>query len=174
VLSRTATLLAAGCAVLGLAACGAGFEPLTYQERNQGGSTDLSVGELEVRAVTVRSPEEGYVHEAGDSVAVSFAVVNPSTERDSLVEVTTDAAGSVELQEDGDAVDEIEVPAQGTTGEDVEIELVELTRDVRSGEYVELTLMFERNGSETFLVPVSSPTDPGEREHSDNLHEEEE
>ena len=166
------TVVAAGSAAVALTACGAGAQPLTYEERNSASATELSVGELELREVAVEGPEE-FVHEAGETLEVSLVVINSTNEEDALVEVTTDAATSVELLEDGRSVDELTVPARGALREGT-LSLVDTTRELRAGEYVELTLRFEGNGSETLLVPVRSAPGTPEREHSELVHPEEE
>ena len=155
-----------------LTGCGAGFQPLTYEERNSSSATELEVGVLEIRNLAVEAPEE-FAHEAGETVEVTIAVTNTSAEADELVEVSTDAAASVELEQEGREVSAIEVPAEGTLMEEATITLVETTRPLRAGEYVELTLRFANNGSETVLVPVRSPEGTPEREHSDVVHGEE-
>lgn len=172
-LVRSATALLAGTTVLALTGCGAGFRPLTYEERNSSTASELAINELEVRDVAVEAPEE-LVHEAGATVEMSLAVINTTAEEDRLVEVTTDAAASVELVQDGRTVDAIEVPAAGAAMEDVAVRLVDTTRELRAGEYIEVTMMFEANGAETFLVPVRSPEEMPEREYSELVHEEEE
>lgn len=170
-LVRSATLLVAGTTVLALTGCGAGFRPLTYEQRSSATASDLAVNALQVRDVAVEAPEE-FVHEPGETLEMSLAVVNRTTEEDRLVEVTTDAASSVELVQAGRTVDAIEVPAAGAAMQDVSVRLVDTTRALRSGEYLEVTMRFEVNGSETFLVPVRSPEDPAEPEHSDVVHAE--
>jgi copper(I)-binding protein len=171
VLRRRATvLLAAGSAALALTACGAGAQPLTYEERNSAEATELSVGELEIRELSVEAPEE-FVHDAGETLEVSLNVINTTRDEDALVEATTDAAASVELaDEDGDA-DELVVPARGALMGGV-LTLVDTTRELRAGEYIELTLRFEGNGQETLLVPIRSPEGTPEREHSEKVHSE--
>ena len=166
-LATTARLLAAGSAAVALTACGASFQPLTYEERDLGDSSNVQVGSIDVRNVTVEAPEEGYVHEAGSTVAVLFTLSNRNPEADALVEVTTEAAGAVRLLDGGREVEEVEVPEQGVVGEDVEIELEDVTRELRAGAYVELTLVFEKNGSETFRVPIATPAGTIERESSE-------
>ena len=173
-LASTARLLAAGSAAVALTAGGASFQPLTYEERDLGDSSNVQVGSIDVRNVTVEAPEEGYVHEAGATLAVTFTLSNRNPEADTLTEVTTDAAGSVRLLEGGREVEEIEVPEQGVIGADIEVELEDTTRELRAGEYVDLTVVFEKNGSETFRVPISTPTGTAEREHSELVHPEEE
>ena len=171
-LARLRTLLVAGSAVGVLTGCGAGFQPLTYEERNSSSATELEIGDLEIRNLAVEAPRE-FAHEAGETVEVTIAVTNTSAEADELVEVSTDAAASVELEQEGREVSAIEVPAEGTLMEEATIMLVDTTRPLRAGEYVELTLRFANNGFETVLVPVRSPEGTPEREHSEVVHGEE-
>ena len=167
-LPRPRALLVAGSLALALTGCGAGFQPLTYEERNSANASELEVGDLEIRNLAVEAPEE-LVHEAGQTLEVSISITNTSAEADELVEVTSDAATSLELEQEGREVSAIEVPAEGTLMDEAVIRLVDTTRALRAGEYVELTLRFASNGIETVLVPVRSPEGTPEREHSEKI-----
>lgn len=151
---RLATVLAAGTAVLSLSACGASLDAQTYQERNQAESTDTSVGSLAVRNVSIEAPPRGDVYEEGDDATAIITVTNSSPEDDRLVEVTSAAAEEVVVLVDGEEGD-VEVPGLGSTGSLVTLELRGLTREVRTGEYVAMTLRFADNGTSEILVPVA-------------------
>jgi copper(I)-binding protein len=172
--TRTTSLLAAGTAALALTACGAAGQPLVYEERNSSSASELTIGQIQLRDVAVEAPEE-FAHEAGDTVELSLALFNPTAQDDRLVEVTTDAAASVALLENGRRVEAIDVPAGGALmGDDIGLALVDTTRALAPGTYVEVTMVFEESGAETFLVPVRSRNDELEREYSEQVHPEEE
>lgn len=151
---RLATVLAAGTAVLSLSACGASLDAQTYQERNQAESTDTAVGSLAIRNVAIEAPSRGDVYEEGDDATATITVTNASPEDDRLVEVTSDAAEEVVVLVDGEEGD-VEVPGLGSTGSTVTLELRGLTREVRTGEYVAMTLRFADNGTSEILVPIA-------------------
>lgn len=151
---RLATVLAAGTAVLSLSACGASLDAQTYQERNNAGSTDTAVGSLAIRNVAIEAPSRGDVYEEGDDATATITVTNASPEDDRLVEVTSDAAEEVVVLVDGEE-GEVEVPGLGSTGSTVTLELRGLTREVRTGEYVAMTLRFADNGTSEILVPIA-------------------
>lgn len=146
--------LVAGAAVVSLSACGASLAPQTYQERDQAEATDTAVGSLAIRNVSIAAPSRGDVYEMGDDATATITVTNASTEQDRLVEVTSDAAEEVVVLADGEE-GELEVPALGSTGSLVTLELRGLTREVRTGEYVTMTLRFADNGTSEILVPVA-------------------
>ena len=146
--------LAAGFAVVSLSACGASLDPQTYQQRDQAEATDTSVGSLAIRNVSIAAPSRGDVYEVGDDATATITVTNAGTEDDRLVEVSSDAAEEVVVLADGEEGD-LEVPALGSTGSLVTFELRGLTRGVRTGEYVTMTLRFAGNGTSEILVPVA-------------------
>jgi copper(I)-binding protein len=142
---------------LALTGCGATLDAQTYQERTQADASNTAVGTLSLRGISVEPGGRDRTHEAGDDVEVSLVLTNADDEADTLVEVTTSDAESVELLDDGEASDGIEVPALGSTGETASLRLVSLTEELREGEYTTLTFRFERNGSVEVAVPVRSP-----------------
>ena len=151
---RLATALSATAALVSLSACGAGLDPQTYQQRDQGGSTDTTVGSLAIRNVGIEAPSRGDVYEEGDDATATITVTNASPEDDRLVEVTSDAADEVVVLADGEE-GELEVPGLGSTGDTVTLELRGLSRAVRTGEYVSMTLRFADNGTSEILVPIA-------------------
>ena len=142
---------------LALTGCGATLDAQTYQERTQADATNTAVGTLSLRGISVEPGGSDRTHEAGDDVEVALVLTNADDEADTLVEVTTSDAESVELLDDGEASDGIEVPALGSTGDTASLRLVSLTEELREGEYTTLTFRFERNGSVEVAVPVRSP-----------------
>lgn len=131
-----------------LTACGASLDAQTYQERNNADSSNAAVGTLAVRDVAVAPPANG-LYEAGEDAVLTLFVANAGTEDDELVDVVTDIATEVVLPDGG-----VEVPGLGATDGEVEVELLGLTRDVRSGEYVDVELVFADAGTQRVRVPV--------------------
>lgn len=171
----TAALLGAPVLALTmtLTACGAGFQANTYLNRNLDDAANSQAGEISIRNVYVAAPDKGAVHEAGSDAELQLALANNGSTSDRLVSVTTDAAGSVDLLRDGRPVSSLEIPAASLAG-DLVVELGDLTRPLSAGEFLDVTLRFERNGERTFQVPVGSPTNPEKPEHSEKLHPKEE
>jgi hypothetical protein len=109
------------------------------------------------------------VHSVGDDATVVLTVTNAANQEDRLLEVTSSAAEEVSVLAGG-REREMVVPPLGSTGNFVTLRLRGLTRDLRPGEYVDLALRFERNGSTELLAPVITtgktdrPIYTGERE----------
>lgn len=164
--------------VLGLAltACGANFQAQTYQERTVADGTNTAVGAIAVRNVHVLPPLDGTdVHAAGSDALVGFVLTNDGPEDDRLVEISSPAAASVELVQ-GDELVPIEggldLPRLSTTGVQVGAVLKGLTEDLRTGEFVQITMRFERNGAVDVQAPAATTgeNDFDERERSEFFH----
>ncbi len=149
----------AGGALLALAltGCGATLDAQTYQERNQADASNTAVGTIALRGLSVEPGGEDRTHEAGRDAEVFMTLTNRDDEADTLLEVTTPDAESVELLVDGQQEDTLEVPALGSTEDVASLRLVSLTEDLREGEYTTLTFRFERSGTVEVPVPVRSP-----------------
>ena len=172
-LPRPAAARAAGLALalLALTGCGAGFEAQTYLERSSADSDNAAVGAIAVRNAAVLPPEREGLYEEGDDADVILTLVNVGSEDDRLVGVETEAADVVELQQDGDTVDEVVVPRLGTTGSTAGLVLRGMTEELRSGRVIELTLTFERSGDVVVEAPVQTTgVYDEERERSENFH----
>jgi copper(I)-binding protein len=150
---RLATGLLALATAVSVSACGASLDAQTYQERNNAESTNGAVGALAVRNVAIEAPSDDKGYEVGEDATVVLTVTNAANQPDRLVEVTSSAAQEVVVLAGGRERDMV-VPPLGSTGSFVTLELRGLTRALRPGEYVDLTLRFEDNGSEELLVPV--------------------
>lgn len=171
--TRSAAPVAALGLTLVLTGCGANFQAQTYQERTVADATNVAVGAIAVRNLGVVPPESGELYEAGDDAEVRVTLTNDGPEPDQLVEVTSPDAREVVFTEDGDDVSEVDLPRLGTTGGLVGLRLEGLTEDLRPGDFVTLTLRFERNGEITTSAPVAltGEFDADERERSENFHE---
>lgn len=155
-----------------LTACGANLNAQTYLERPTSDGTNTAVGAIAVRNIRIVPPEDGEMHQAGEDVEVRVTFTNDGPEDDVLVGATTDAADSVQVQQNGDDVERVELPRLGTTGDSVTLVLEDLAEDLRPGNYIAITLRFERNGEVTTGTPVETTGeyDADERERSEHFH----
>ena len=145
-----------GLLALALTGCGATLDAQTYQERSQADASNTAVGTLALRGIAVEPGGEDRLHEVGADADVTLVISNNDDEPDTLLEVTSPDAESVEILVDG-AEGTLEVPPLGSVGEGATLRLVGLTEELREGEYTTLTFRFERNGSIEVPVPVRSP-----------------
>ena len=150
---RIATGLLAVATAMSVSACGASLDAQTYQERNNAESSNAAVGQLAIRDVAVEPPRTNEGYEVGDDAVVTITVTNAGTEEDRLVEVTSSAAREVAVLA-GEREGNLVVPPLGSTGDFVTLELRGLTRALRPGEYVDLSLRFADNGTTELLAPV--------------------
>jgi len=156
-------------ALVALTGCGAGFEAQTYQERSSADATNVAVGSIAVRNVAVLPGDAGVVA-AGNDADVRLTLVNVGGEDDRLVGAETEAAGTVELQQDGDTAEEVVVPRLGTTANTAGLVLRGVTEQLRSGSIVPITLQFERAGEVVVEAPVATTgVYDEERERSGNF-----
>ena len=148
-------LAVTGLLALSLTGCGAGLDAYTYQERPQAENTNVNLGTLAVRNITILPPSEGRTYEAGGEARGIFRVANGANSGDVLLEVTSSDADEVVLLDEG-RPSELEIPARGSTEERGSFLLRGLTDPLVTGEYVTLTFRFERNGTIEALVPVTT------------------
>jgi copper(I)-binding protein len=149
---RTTAALALAAAAL--AGCGTGMEAQTYQQKGRQDSARADLNQLVVRNLHVQGPLAGVIPAGGDAV-LTGSFVNQGGTADRLRDVTSDLATSVTLTLDGKPVTGIPVPAQGASGTWTAV-LSGLTRDVRPGEYIPVSLTFATNGRTTLEVPVQT------------------
>ena len=117
------------------------------------------------------APPSGELYEAGDDAEVQLTLTNDGPDEDRLLEATSPAAGTVEIEAEGGGEDGVDLPALGTTGSQLSLTLTELAEQLRPGRYVEIALRFERAGEITVSVPVATTGEFEEREHSENFHQ---
>jgi hypothetical protein len=141
-------------ATASLSGCGAGLRPQTYESRTSPESSNLELGPLSLRNVSVLPPEDGERYEVGDDAEVVLTVTNSSPEADRLVSVSSTAAEDVVVLDDGQP-GRPEVPGSGSTGDRITLEIQGLSEPVGPGEFVELTFRFEDNGTVEALVPIA-------------------
>jgi copper(I)-binding protein len=182
---RAATIGALLLSPIALSACSAGQVTQTAtQERDKVGAT-AEVGDITVRAAELAYPSGGR-YEEGDDAELHMAIVNTGTEDDALVDITGDGfdrfrvtgsgtAPAGESPTGGSRDDQIDLPADTSVfpGENAPtLTLVGLSESLTTGQAVELTLVFERAGEVTLLVPVSTPSSDLPRGESFDFHEE--
>lgn len=170
--ARAAARLLAATLALALTGCGAGFQAQTYQERTVADVSNTAVGPLALRGVSIVPDRTGVV-EAGSDAVVRMTVVSTGAEDDTLLEASSPVAEQVDLvrQPGEQVVDQLDIPALGTTGDTAAVVLRGLSERLRAGEYLELTLRFERAGEVTVEVPVATTGVYDEdRERSENFH----
>ena len=162
VLRRRSTATVSGTVLalaLGLTGCGSGLKAQTYQERATADATNEAIGALAVRNVSVLPPRDADTYPVGSDARVTLTVVNEGDQPDRLVSATTDAATSVAVAAANGTATSLSVPAQGEAA-GYTLVLRGLTRELRPGTYITLTLSFQVNGSEQFLVPVAVTGSP--------------
>ena len=161
--ARTTTLLAAVLVPLVLTGCGVGRDPQTYRTRTTQDASNSQVGDLALRNVGIEPPPAGASELAmGADAQATLAIVSTSADKDTLTSVSTPAASSTALVDgSGHEVPTIAIAANGTTGYgDFGIVLHGLTKALRPGMYVDMTFVFQGNGTVTFKVPVKVFTEP--------------
>ena len=148
------TTVALLATVAALAGCGAGQSSQTYQPRTAADSTNASVGSLALRNLAIAPPSTGIALLAGGDAVLTGTFVNEADKADKLLSATTDVAPTVELQQAGAVVADIPVPALGLSSGEASLVLRGLTRTLRPGDYVTVTLAFAENGRKDVSVPV--------------------
>ncbi len=136
-----------------LTGCGSGQDAQTYEPRYlaDGLSVDYNAGAIAVRNVSIRPPAEGAVYEEGSDALVTLTIVNPTQEPDSLIGASSPVAASVDI---AGAPDPLVVEGGASSPNGFNLVLRDLSRELATAEYVEITLDFERGGSVTMNVPV--------------------
>ncbi len=137
-----------------LTGCGAGQSSQTYKPRTAADSTNTSVGTLALRNLAIAAPSTGIALLAGGDAVLTGTFVNEADKADRLLSATTDAAPTVQLQLAGAVVADIAVPALGLSSGEATLVLRGLTRTLRPGDYVTVTLAFAENGRKDVSVPV--------------------
>jgi copper(I)-binding protein len=180
-----------------LSACSAGQVTQTAtQERDKTGA-QAQVGDISLRQVQLVSPRGGS-YEQGDDAELQIAIVNGGTEADTLVSVEGDGFGSAEIEGPSassstgspsspatgtagspasrGSSDEIEIPGGAAVfvgGDDYTVTLTDLDEELTTGQYIEVTLTFEKAGEVTLPVTVAAPGESENRGEAFDFHEEE-
>lgn len=149
---RTAAAALVLLGVTTLAGCGAGRDAQTYQERPQGDSTTVGVGDLVLSNVAVQPPEDSDEYDVGEDAEARVFITNRATEDDRLVSVTTPAAEDVVILDESEGTGE---PGLVQERAQVTLLLEGLKQPLRTGEYITMSFRFERNGTVEALVPIA-------------------
>jgi hypothetical protein len=173
-LALAAQIVACFAAVLALAGCGAG---LVTQTDNQVAAIDgasANLGGIAIRDVSIPYPQDlNGVYPAGSDVPLQLTIVNQGNIPDTLVSVTTSAAGQVLLQGRTTIPPGTSVTTPGETGSSatptapvspldaglLRIMLSGTTRPLRAGQNINLTFVFQHAGKATLSVPMASPSE---------------
>lgn len=148
---------------IGLSGCGAGLDPETYRERPTVDAAIASVGDLELRNVSITPPPAGTEEfTAGGEVTARLSIVNVGDRSDVLTSVSTPAANTVELLDPkGEPMSSLAIPGSSAVDYDTfSVRLSGLVEPLRPGQSIPMTFTFTNNGRETLIVPVGVYTVP--------------
>ncbi len=169
-----------------LGACSAGQVTQTESQVRDKTGAQARVGDVLIRQAQLLSPRSGS-YEPGDDADLQLALVNSGTEDDTLVGVDGEGFGSAEIENASSgtasssasrrSAQEIEIPAGsavfvGGDDADASITLTDLDEGLTVGQYLEVTLTFEKAGEVTLPISVANPSG-GEHGEAFDFHEEE-
>jgi copper(I)-binding protein len=151
-LSHRLVLVAAVALIPALAGCEAGNNAPTLSFHYPTDAAGTAVGDLSIRNVFVLGAPLGRDLATGESASVFLALVNTGAP-DKLVKITAaGTAASVTLPASGVPV--VDGHPVFYSGPMAQIVLHDLTRPLRSGSDIMLTLVFQNAGPVTLQVPV--------------------
>lgn len=154
---RAGTTVGILCLAAALTSCASGRDPQTYQAHTPADYTNASLDHVAIRGLAVKAPTSGDVLLTGTDAQVTGSFINNSDTPDTLTAAVSDASTAVTFLQGGKPATDIPVPALGISDSRYSLVLVGLTKDLRPGTFVSLTLNFARAGRTTLLVPVQSP-----------------
>jgi copper(I)-binding protein len=169
---RAATMGVLLLSPVALSACSAGQVTQTAtQERDKTGA-QAQVGDLTLRQVRLEDPR-GDSYDAGDDADLLLAIVNTGEDTDTLVGVEGEGFADAEI-----AGGRIEIPRDSTVfvgeDDDADVRLMDLDDSLTTGQYLEITLIFENAGEITVPATVATAEDSEERGEAFDFHQEEE
>ena len=198
---RAATMGVLLLSPVALSACSAGQVTQTAtQERDKTGA-QAQVGDISIRQGELLSPRGGS-YESGDDAELQVALINGGAEDDALVSVDGEGFGSAAIRSSGSASSssagatssaaptsgsgasssssgrsqEIDIPAGQSVfigGDQFTVTLTDLDEGITPGQYLEVTLTFEKAGEVTIPVTVANPASSVPRSSSFDFHQEE-
>ncbi|WP_197318887.1 copper chaperone PCu(A)C [Saccharomonospora sp. NB11] len=175
---------AVGAALL-VTGCGAGQITQTDTQVAAINGTSVDAGSIAIRNAEVAYPEtngsEPAVYPKGSDAGTTIWLVNQSGKADELLSASTEAAADVTL-EGSRTVPAYRTlvlgPGQSATGDEVSgdptrgsLTLNGLTRDLRPGQMIDLTLTFRDAGAVTFELPITVPEEPRTSDSASSSHE---
>lgn len=149
-MSRLAAILLSAAVLSG---CGTGLQAQTYKETGRSDGTSTNLESLAIRNLHIEPPAADNTHAAGGTATLTGGLINRGSAADTLTSVTTAAAGSVSLVQDGQSVSAVQIPAGGAASAWSAV-LEGLTAPARAGSYVAVTLTFTSGGRTTLSVPI--------------------
>jgi copper(I)-binding protein len=152
--ATAATVVVGALSAMVLSACGTGLQAQTYREsgRQDGGST--TVEGVAVRNLHVTAPLSGSTVSRDESAVIAGVLVNKGTVADALVGASSDVAAAATVEEAGQPTTSIPIPPRGTSTTTWSIVLSGLTRDLKAGQWISVTLVFDKAGRTTVQIPV--------------------
>jgi copper(I)-binding protein len=194
---RAATMGALLLAPVALGACSAGQVTQTASQNRDKVGVLAEVEHITLRQVQIAYPEDE-AYAAGDDADLVMAIINDSSEEDTLVSIEGEGFDGVLVEGDAAAGPATPAtpatpgaPARPTPGSDVDlpipagspvyvgedgdvqIALADLAEPLTVGQSLELTLTFERAGETTVRAIVATPDESLERGEAFDFHEEE-
>lgn len=160
-------VLGFGCAVL-LTGCAAGqiTQTDTMEVALNGTSADQDTIAIRNAEVSFPADQGSPVFQPGSDIDARMSIINEAAQPDRLLSAQSDAASEVTIEGQQEILaDEVlmldfqDVPDDVAQGE---LTLEGLTRTLRPGEEVDLTLTFQNAGEITFTVPMVTPDEPRE------------
>lgn len=156
-------MLGFGCALL-VTGCAAGQITQTDTQELAINGTSAQLGEIAIRNAEFSYPtaEEAAVFRPGSDADVTMSIINEGRMSDELISARSDAASDVVIEGEREiaAGHVLMLDSERPLPDDVakgELTLQGLTKTLRSGENIELTLTFQDAGEVTFEVPMRTP-----------------
>ena len=147
---RVAALVMTAAALSG---CGVGLHAQTYKEQGRQDGTNVDLESILVRNLHIEAAPAADGHAVGADAVLTGSVINRGKTADLLTSVTTDAATTVLLSENDAPAEGIAI-APGGAAHSWSATLQGLTKPLRAGRYVTVTLSFDKGGQTTLSVPV--------------------
>lgn len=135
-----------------LSGCSTGLNAQTYKETGRADSTSKDLESLALRNLHIEGPTSD-VHEVGGEARLVGSLVNRGETPDTLISVSSEAAGAITLLDKDQPVASITVD-KGRAVSTWTAVLEGLTTTLRPGTYVTVTLTFTNAGRTTLQVPV--------------------
>lgn len=158
VLIRTSVSLVA-VAALALSGCGAGRYAQSVNQQAAVLGANGAVGDISALNVRLARPD-GEKYTAGSDARVLLWLSNDSITPDTLTEVTTSAAQSVDFTGDGVIPGQTLIDLSGETGPRMTI--TGFLQDQYDGVSIPMTFSFANAGTLTLNVPIANPLERSE------------
>ena len=151
-LPRRVVVVAALACALALGGCASGKIAQTAQQVSAVSSGSGKIGDIDVLNVSFETPQGTSIPKGG-SAPLQVWISNDSINTDTLTQVSSPVAGSVQIQ--GTAT--VQAQALEDFGSKYKITLAGLTAPIVYGVSVPVTFTFQKAGSLTINVPVQIP-----------------